>query len=104
MTDLSDYKKIGVVHKNRRVFGERYIFIYLSQTRWSTEHTHARIHTHTQTNNYSFTPSIFQYDLKSNIFTNGKLPCKLAVKAKGKLTHNENGQEMRCNAKTLRNS
>jgi len=24
--------------------------------------------------------------------------CKLAVKAKGKLTRNENGQKMRCNA------
>jgi len=26
------------------------------------------------------------------------IQCKLAVKAKGKLTHNENGQKMRCNA------
>jgi len=46
VTGLSDYKKIGVVLKNKRVFDEH--FISLSQTRWSIEHTHA--------NNYSFTP------------------------------------------------
>jgi len=39
MTDLLDYKKIDVVLKNRRVFDEHYIFIYLSQARWSVEHT-----------------------------------------------------------------
>jgi len=43
VTDLSDYKKIGVVFKNRRVFDEPSIFIYLFQTRWSTEHTHTRV-------------------------------------------------------------
>jgi len=26
------------------------------------------------------------------------IQCKLAAKAKGKLTHDENGQKMRCNA------
>ena len=30
MTDLSDYKKIGVVLKNRWVFDEHCIFTYLS--------------------------------------------------------------------------
>jgi len=42
VTDLSDYKKIGVVGllKNRQVFDQHYIFIYLSQTRWSIENTH----------------------------------------------------------------
>jgi len=35
---LSDYKKIYVVLKNRRVFDEHHMFIYLSQTRWSVEH------------------------------------------------------------------
>jgi len=48
VTDMSDYKKIGDVHKNRQEFDEHYIFIYLSQTRPSTEHTHA--------NDYSFMP------------------------------------------------
>jgi len=38
MTDLSDYKKIGVVFKNKWMFNEHYIFIYLSQTRWSMQH------------------------------------------------------------------
>jgi len=27
-----------MLYKNRRVFDEHYIFIYLSQTRWSVEH------------------------------------------------------------------
>jgi len=47
---LSDDKKIGVVFKNRRVFDEHYVFIYLIQTRWSIE----RRHTHA--NDYSLTP------------------------------------------------
>jgi len=43
VTDLSDYKKIDVVLKNRPVFDEHYIFVYLSQTRWSVEHTQTMI-------------------------------------------------------------
>ena len=41
MTNLSNYKKIAVVFKNRRAFtdDEHYIFICLPQTRWSIEHT-----------------------------------------------------------------
>ena len=42
MTDLSDYKKISVVLENRQVFDEHYIFIYLSQTKWSIEHTYTQ--------------------------------------------------------------
>jgi len=51
VTDLSDYTKIGVVGllKNRRIYGKRYIFNYLSQTRWSIEHTNRH------TSDYSFT-------------------------------------------------
>jgi len=44
LTDLSDYKKIGIVHKNRQVFDEHYIFIFWSQTRWSMEHSRNRGH------------------------------------------------------------
>jgi len=43
VADLSDYKKISVVLKNRQVFDEHYIFICLSQTRWSIEHTHKQL-------------------------------------------------------------
>jgi len=41
---LSDYKRIDVYRKNRRVFDEHYIFIYLPQTRWSMEYTRTRKH------------------------------------------------------------
>jgi len=62
MTDLSGDKKNSVVLKNRRVFDEHYIFIYLTQTRWSTELTH------TQTI-ILLRLKTFQYDLKCNTFT-----------------------------------
>jgi len=39
VTDSSDHKKIDVLLKNKRVFDDHYRFIYLSQTRWSVEHT-----------------------------------------------------------------
>jgi len=64
VTDLSDYKKIGDVPGGCFM---NIIYIYLSQTRWSTEHTHTQtiILLHLK---------IFQYDLKWNTFTHGKLP------------------------------
>jgi len=43
--DLSDYEKIGVVQylKNRGVFDENTVSIYLPQTKWSMGHTQKMI-------------------------------------------------------------
>jgi len=54
--------------KNRLVLDEHFIFIYLSHIRWPKEHTSKVIQ------------------------------CKLGVKAKCKLPHNETGQKIRCKA------
>jgi len=46
MTDFSDNKKIGIVHRSRWVF-RTMDYVYWSQTRWTIEHTST--HKHMQT-------------------------------------------------------
>jgi len=63
VTDLSDYKKIGFELKNRQVFGEHYtVYLFVSEQIVHRTHTRKRL-------TYSFTPKIFQSDLKCNTFT-----------------------------------